>query len=95
MGNYELLMVEAIAELHYILLSVFCIGSIFGLISFSHVLAWVFKKYKNYTLSILTGFILGSLNIIWPWKEVKESVVVNGEEQIYSWISGFSRPGLS
>ena len=62
-------------------------GSIFGLISFSHLLALVFKYYKDATLSILTGFILGSLNIIWPWKEVAESMLVNGKEKVlsYNW----------
>ena len=87
MGNYELLMVEAITELNYLLLSVFCIGSVFGLISFSHVLAWLFRKYKDSTLSILTGFILGSLSIIWPWKKVTESIIINGKEKIlkYNW----------
>ena len=37
---------------------------------FSRVLKWLFRNYKNLTLTILTGFVLGSLNKIWPWKEV-------------------------
>ena len=45
-------------------------GAIVGLLSFSKVLKWLFTNYKNYTLAILTGFILGSLNKIWPWKQV-------------------------
>ena len=69
MGNYKLLMVTAITELNYLLLSVFLIGSVFGLMSFSHSIAWLLKHYKDATLSILTGFIMGSLNIIWPWQE--------------------------
>lgn len=40
-----------------------------GLLSFSKILNWLFKHYKNFTLAVLTGFILGSLNKIWPWKE--------------------------
>ncbi len=44
------------------------IGAGLGLIAFSHVLSWVFKKYHDQTISILTGFILGSLGILWPWK---------------------------
>ncbi len=48
---------------------VFMIGAIVGLLSFSRLLKWLFAKYKNYTLAILTGFIIGSLNKIWPWKE--------------------------
>ncbi len=44
-------------------------GAISGLLTFSRVLKWLFVNYKNYTLAILTGFIIGSLNKIWPWKE--------------------------
>ena len=87
MGNYELLMVTAVTELNILLLSIFFLGSAFGLMSFSHILAWVFKHYKNPTLALLTGFILGSLNIIWPWKEVAESIIIKGKEKIiaYNW----------
>ena len=87
MGNYELLMVTAVTELNLVLLGVFLLGSAFGLMSFSHILAWIFKHYKNPTLALLTGFILGSLSIIWPWKEVAESIIINGKEKIiaYNW----------
>jgi putative membrane protein len=44
-------------------------GAIVGLLSFSSLLKWLFLNFKNYTLAILTGFIIGSLNKIWPWKE--------------------------
>ena len=87
MGNYELLMVSALAELNYLLLSVFLLGSVVGLLSFSHALAWLFKHYKDVILALLTGFILGSLNIIWPWKEITKSMIIDGEEKIlaYHW----------
>ncbi len=45
------------------------LGAIVGLLSFSKILKWLFANYKNYTLAVLTGFIIGSLNKIWPWKE--------------------------
>ena len=87
LGNYELLMVTAVTELNYLLLAIFLLGSVVGLLSFSHVLAWVLKRYKDATLSLLAGFILGSLTIIWPWKEVERSIIINGEEKIleYNW----------
>ena len=85
MGNYQLLMVDAITDLNIVLLSVFILGSIFGLISFSRVLSWVFKNYKNATLALLTGFIFGSLNIIWPWKKELKHIIVNGEKKILSY----------
>jgi len=46
------------------------LGAIVGILTFSRVLKWLFRNYKNLTLTILTGFVLGSLNKIWPWKEV-------------------------
>jgi len=44
-------------------------GAIVGLLTFSRILKWLFTNFKNYTLAVLTGFIIGSLNKIWPWKE--------------------------
>ena len=85
MGNYELLMVKAITDFNIILLSVFLLGSLFGLMSFSHILSWVFKHYKNTTLALLTGFIIGSLSIIWPWKKIGKSIIINGKEKIISY----------
>ena len=46
------------------------IGAVIGLKVFSKALNWMFKHHKNLTLGILTGFMIGSLNKIWPWKEI-------------------------
>ena len=48
---------------------IFVAGAFTGLLSFSKLLKWLFNNHKNVTLAILTGFIIGSLNKIWPWKE--------------------------
>jgi putative membrane protein len=69
MGNYELVAIEAINELRFEILIPVFIGIVIGLLAFSHFLSWIFKKHKNHTLSILTGFIAGSLYILWPWKD--------------------------
>lgn len=85
MGNYKLLMVDSISKsLKFnmdaiIYLSIFILGSVVGLFGFSHIISWLFKHFKNYILSLLTGFILGSLLIIWPWKTITEN------ELIISW----------
>lgn len=50
------------------------IGMIIGLLLFSRILSWVYQRYENATLALLTGFVAGSLLIIWPWK------VINTEE---------------
>jgi len=87
LGNYKLLMVTAVTELDISLLSIFFLGSIFGLISFSHLLSWVLTRYKDATLALLTGFILGSLNIIWPWKQITKSIKINDEVKIIAYNS--------
>ena len=46
----------------------FLLGSVFGMVSFSRLIALIFKKHKNLTIALLTGFIFGSLATIWPWK---------------------------
>ena len=89
LGNYKLLMVTAIVDLNITLLSIFFLGSVFGLMSFSHLLSWVLKNYKDATLALLTGFVLGSLNTIWPWKKVAKSVMINGKEQVLKYNSFF------
>ena len=44
-------------------------GAVIGLLSFSRVLKWMFAKYHDLTIAVLTGFLIGSLNKLWPWKE--------------------------
>lgn len=74
-GNMELFKE---AFLNFILLA---IGAVIGLKVFSKALNWMFKHQKNLTLAILTGFMIGSLNKIWPWKEVlKTRINSKGEE---------------
>lgn len=55
-------------------------GAIVGLLTFSRLLKWLFHHYKNLTLAILTGFVLGSLNKIWPWKRIVETKMIEGKE---------------
>ena len=50
-------------------LAVFSLGSLVGLVSFSHLLAYVLKRYKKATYAVIIGFIAGSLGVVWPWKE--------------------------
>lgn len=74
--------IDAINNHEYKNIAYLAIGAIVGLLSFAKVLKWLFKNYKNATLAILTGFVIGSLNKIWPWKEVLQSVVINGKTKI-------------
>lgn len=68
LGAYESVL-EAVNNKDIFTIAVIGLGAIVGLLSFSRILKWLFAKFKDYTLAILTGFIIGSLNKIWPWKE--------------------------
>lgn len=50
-------------------MAVFALGSLAGLVSLSHILGYVLKHYKNATFALIIGFIIGSLGVVWPWKE--------------------------
>ncbi len=68
LGAYKPVL-AAVNDRNLTIVGLIAAGAIVGLLSFSRVLKWLFANYKNYTLAILTGFIIGSLNKIWPWKE--------------------------
>jgi len=59
-------------------LGVFTLGSITGLVTFSHIISYVLKNYKNITLSVIMGFIIGSLGVVWPWKKTIYKIVEDG-----------------
>ncbi|WP_194768343.1 DUF368 domain-containing protein [Tamlana sp. I1] len=61
------------------ILAVFTLGSLTGLVSFSHVLSYILKRYKSITLSSIIGFIVGSLGVVWPWKTTIYKIHENGE----------------
>ncbi len=54
-------------------------GAVVGLILFSNFLSWLLRKYHDVTIAVLVGFMLGSLNKIWPWKETLKTILVDGE----------------
>ncbi len=68
LGAYKPVL-DAVNDRDFKTILIFMVGAVVGLLSFSKVLKWLFANYKNYTLAALTGFIIGSLNKIWPWKE--------------------------
>ncbi|QAA80695.1 DUF368 domain-containing protein [Aequorivita sp. H23M31] len=63
-------------------LLIFGIGAILGLKIFSNTLNWMFKHHKNMTLAVLTGFMIGALNKIWPWKEILQYRTNHAGEEI-------------
>ena len=77
MGNYELIVTQAIPAMTkastfmfgFRILLPFFLGSIVSIVSFSYLLSWLMKDFRNETLSALSGFMLGSLPVVYPWKE--------------------------
>ena len=69
---YEYIML-AVKNFDIATLCIFWAWAVIWLILFSNVLSWLFKNYKMITLASLTGFMLGSLNKIWPWKETLDA----------------------
>lgn len=90
MGAYKTI-TEAAHDFDIKTLGIVAIGAICGLLAFSKVLKWLFDHYSNLTLAVLTGFIAGSLNKIWPWKKVLETAqfgdksVVIRETSVLPW----------
>ncbi|GAB5382681.1 MAG: DUF368 domain-containing protein [Aliiglaciecola sp.] len=68
-------MLNAVKSLQFGTLAIFAGGCALGLLLFSRVLNWMFEKHKIVTLALLGGFMLGSLNKVWPWKLTLESIV--------------------
>ncbi|WP_424351038.1 DUF368 domain-containing protein [Lutimonas sp.] len=81
LGMYKPVL-DAIHDKNLGLLATLMLGAVVGLLSFSRLLKWLFDHYENLTLAVLTGFIIGSLNKIWPWKEILESEMINGKLKI-------------
>lgn len=67
MGMYTPILM-AVKNFELFTLGLFGAGCAIGLLSFSHVLSWMFSSFKTTTLALLGGFMLGSLNKVWPWK---------------------------
>lgn len=72
LGKYQYI-IQAVGELKIGILALFAVGAAVGIISFSHLLSWLLRRYKNVTVALLMGFMIGSLNKVWPWKETLES----------------------
>lgn len=72
LGKYQYIM-HAVGEFNIPVIAVFVIGAAAGIISFSHLLSWLLKHWHDVTVAVLMGFMVGSLNKVWPWKETVET----------------------
>jgi len=78
MGNYELVFIHAVNTLDMAVLVPVALGAVAGLLAFARFLSWLLQRFRNQTIALLTGFIFGSLNILWPWKEAVYKLDSNG-----------------
>jgi len=72
LGAYQTIL-DALNNRDFAIIFTFMAGAVVGLLSFSRFLKWVLDNYKNTTIAVLTGFLVGSLYKIWPWKETVET----------------------
>ena len=90
LGSYKTVL-DAVHERDFMIVAVVALGAVFGLLSFAKLLKWMFQRYRNLTLALLTGFMLGSLNKIWPWKKVVTTAEPNVSREVN--ISPFDMVG--
>ena len=72
LGKYFYVM-EAVKTLNIVVLGVFAAGAAIGITTFSRVLSYALSRFRDTTIALLAGFMVGSLNKVWPWKEVVET----------------------
>ena len=81
LGMYSHILM-ALKNLEVVILGIFATGCVVGLLSFSRILNWMFSTHKTTTLALLGGFMLGSLNKVWPWKQTLETTLNRHGEEI-------------
>ncbi len=69
LGKYDFIL-KALKEFNIWVILTFVSGCLIGLLAFSHVIHWLLRKYHTITMAFLTGIMLGSLNKVWPWKQI-------------------------
>lgn len=74
LGKYAFMM-SALSTLNVVVLLVFICGAAIGIVAFSNVLSWLLKHFRSVTIALLTGFMLGSLNKVWPWKIAEQTFI--------------------
>jgi putative membrane protein len=67
--------INALVNVELDFLLIFAAGGVIGLMLFSRLLSWLLDHYKNAVIATMCGFLIGSLSILWPWKQVTSSVV--------------------
>lgn len=88
MGSYHMIL-NAVMTRDMVIVSIFAVGCLVGILSFARVLKYLFRKFEAITVATLTGFMLGSLNKVWPWKKnIGEEPIVVHSDGREEWLTG-------
>ncbi|MBW2591760.1 MAG: DUF368 domain-containing protein [Deltaproteobacteria bacterium] len=85
LGKYEFItatLKNPFSAQNILIILIFCSGCLVGLLGFSRILNYLIRKYHGLTLAFLTGLMAGCMQKIWPWKQVLEVRIINGNEHI-------------
>lgn len=89
MGNYYLIMINAVADRNLAILFPVMIGAIVGFVILSRGISFLLDKFENPTIGLLTGFVFGSLATIWPWKSIVRNTIERPDGTTKEVIEGF------
>lgn len=81
MGKYAFIL-EAVNERNFAVIGMFAIGCVVGILSFARVISWLLSHYHDIAIALLAGFMIGSLNKIWPWKLVVSTRMNSSGEEV-------------
>ena len=81
LGKYEFVL-GAVNNFDIVSLGILALGAVVGIVIFAQLLGYLFKRHHDLTVAVLTGFMLGSLRKLWPWKETVETMLDSHGESI-------------
>ncbi|RME75916.1 MAG: DUF368 domain-containing protein [Chloroflexi bacterium] len=74
LGKYQYVL-SAVNNRDFVTLFLVAAGAAVGIVTFAQFLGWLFKRYHDVTVAVLTGLMIGSLRKIWPWKETVQTIL--------------------
>lgn len=81
LGKYQF-MINTLVEFNLGVIFIFAAGGLIGLLGFARLITWVLDHYHHITVAVLAGFMLGSLNKVWPWRQGLEFATTRKGEQV-------------
>lgn len=81
LGKYQFF-VTAVNQRDIVPIIWLLLGASIGLVTFAQLLGWLFRRYRAVTIAVLTGFMIGSLRKVWPWKEVLDYMIDRHGEMV-------------